>query len=84
MDAVLLGSDGAVDCGANLGDPTKVGFNDIITCVGGLMGAEIVDIHPLFKDAAPTLAHIAEGDIHPNNDGHQAIAEAVIAVYKGD
>jgi lysophospholipase L1-like esterase len=61
-----------------------VGLNDIITCVGGLMGAEIVDIHPLFKDAAPALTHIAEGDIHPNNDGHRAIADAVIAAYKGD
>jgi lysophospholipase L1-like esterase len=36
VDAVLLGSDGAVDCGANLGDLIKVGLNDIITCVGGL------------------------------------------------
>jgi lysophospholipase L1-like esterase len=84
VDAVLLGSDGAVDCGANLGDLIKVGLNDITTCVGGLMGAEIVDIHPLFKDAAPALTHIAEGDIHPNNDGHRAIADAVIAAYKGD
>jgi lysophospholipase L1-like esterase len=83
VDAVLLGSDGAVDCGANLGDLIKVGLNDIITCVGGLMGAEIVDIHPLFKDAAPALTHITEGDIHPNNDGYQTIADAVIAAYKG-
>jgi hypothetical protein len=83
VDAVLLGSDGAVDCGANLGDLIKVGLNDIITCVGGLMGAEIVDIHPLFNDAAPDLTHITEGDIHPNNDGHRAIADAVIVVYKG-
>jgi lysophospholipase L1-like esterase len=84
VEAVLLGSDGAVDCAANLGDPIKVGLNDIITCVGGLMGAEIVDIYPLFNDAAPALTHIAEGDIHPNNGGHQAIADAVIAAYKGD
>ena len=81
VEAVLLGSDGAVDCAANLGDPIKVGLNDIITCVGGLMGAEIVDIYPLFNDAAPALTHIAEGDIHPNNGGHQAIADAVIAAY---
>ena len=83
MDAALLGSDGAVDCGANLRDPVKVGLNDIIVCVGGLMGAEIVDVYPLFNDAAPALTHIAEGDIHPNDDGHQTIADAVIAAYDG-
>ena len=60
-----------------------MGLNDIITCAGGLMGAEIVDIHPLFNGAAPELTHITEGDIHPNNDGHQAIADAVIAAFIG-
>jgi lysophospholipase L1-like esterase len=81
VDAGLLGSDGAVDCVANPGDPTKVGLNDIIACFGGLMGAEVVDIYPLFDGAAPSLTNIAEGDIHPNNDGHQVIADAVIATY---
>jgi lysophospholipase L1-like esterase len=81
VDAVLLGRDGAIDCAANLRDPVKVGLNDIIVCVGGLAGAEIVDVYPLFNDAAPALTHIAEGEIHPNNDGHQAIADAVIAAY---
>jgi lysophospholipase L1-like esterase len=83
VDAALLGGDGAVDCAANLRDPVKVGLNDIIVCVGGIMGAEIVDVYPLFNDAAPALTHITEGDIHPNNDGHQAIADAVIAAYDG-
>jgi lysophospholipase L1-like esterase len=83
VDAALLGSDGAVDCAANLRDPVKVGLNDIIVCVGGPVGAEIVDVYPLFNDAAPALTHIAEGDIHPNDDGHQAIADAVIAAYDG-
>jgi lysophospholipase L1-like esterase len=82
-DTALLGSDGAVDCAANPGDPARVGLNDIIACSGELVGAEIVDIYPLFKDAAPALTHIAEGDVHPNNEGHQAIADAVIATYKG-
>jgi hypothetical protein len=83
VDAALLGSDGAVDCAANPADPTKVGLNDIIICVGRLAGAEIVDIYPLFNDAAPTLTHIGESDIHPNDDGHQAIADALIAAYQG-
>ena len=42
-----------------------------------------MDIYPLFNDAAPALTHIAEGDVHPNNEEHQAIADAVIATYKG-
>jgi lysophospholipase L1-like esterase len=84
VDAALLGSDGAVDCAANKENPVKVGLNDIIVCFGGLVGAEVVDIYPLFNDAAPALTHIAEGDIHPNDDGHRAIAEAVIAAYQGD
>jgi lysophospholipase L1-like esterase len=86
VDAALLGSDGAVDfdCAADPEEPNKLGFNDIIACSGGALGAEIVDIYPLFNDAAPALTHIAEGDIHPNNDGHQAIADAVIATYNGD
>ena len=74
VDAALLGSNGAADPE----EPNKLGFNDIIACSGGALGAEIVDIYPLFNDAAPALTHIAEGDIHPNNDGHQAIADAVI------
>ncbi len=80
VDAALLGNDGAVDfdCAADPEEPNKLGFNDIIACSGGALGAEIVDIYPLFNDAAPALTHIAEGDIHPNNDGHQAIADAVI------
>jgi lysophospholipase L1-like esterase len=84
VDAALLGNDGAVDCAANLRDPVKVGLNDIIVCVGELTGAEIVDVYPLFKDAAPVLTHIEENDIHPNNGGYRAIADAVIATYKGD
>jgi acyl-CoA thioesterase I len=84
VDAALLGNDGAVDCAANLRDPVKVGLNDIIVCIGGLMGAEIVEVYPLFKDATPALTHIEENDIHPNNDGYRAIANAVIATYKGD
>jgi lysophospholipase L1-like esterase len=83
VDAALLGSDGAVDCAANLRDPVKVGLNDIIVCIGGLVGVEIVDVYPLFNDAAPALTYITEGDIHPNNGGHQAIANAVIADYDG-
>jgi lysophospholipase L1-like esterase len=85
VDAALLGNDGTVnfDCAADPEEPNKLGFNDIIACSGGTLGAEIIDVYPLFNDAAPALTHIAEGDIHPNNDGYRAIADAVIATYKG-
>ena len=84
VDTALLGSDSAIDCAANPGNPAKMGLNDIIACFGGLVGVEIVDIYPQFNDAAPALTHIAEGDIHPNDDGHRAIADAVIAAYQAD
>jgi lysophospholipase L1-like esterase len=84
VDQALLGSDGAVDCAANKENPARMGLNDIIGCFGEPAGAEVVDIYPLFNDDAPALTHIAEGDIHPNDDGHRAIAEAVIAAYQGN
>jgi lysophospholipase L1-like esterase len=84
VDAALLGSDGAVDfgCAADPEEPNKLGFNDIIACRGGILGAEIVDVYPLFNDVAPALTHIADGDIHPNNDGHRAISHALISAYR--
>jgi lysophospholipase L1-like esterase len=84
VDAALLGNDGAVnfDCAADPEEPNKLGFNDVIACSGGILGAEIIDVYSLFNDAAPALTHIAEGNIHPNNEGYQAIADAVIATYK--
>ena len=84
VDAALLGNDGIIDCAANPGNPPRVGLNDIIVCFGELAGAETVDIYPLFNDAAPTLTHIAEGNIHPNDEGHQTIAKEVIAAYRAD
>lgn len=84
VDTALLGSDEDVDCDAILEDPKNMGLNDVIACVGELVGAEIVDIYPLFNKTAPELTHIAEEDIHPNNKGYQAIADEVIATYNGD
>lgn len=80
VDAAQLGSDGVVDCAASAADPTRVGLNDIITCIGRLYGAEIVDVHPLFRGRAPALTHIADTppDIHPNDAGHAVIASAFL------
>lgn len=80
VDAAQLGSDGVVDCAANATDPTRVGLNDIITCIGRLYGAEVVDVHPLFRGQAPSLTHITDTppDIHPNDAGHAVIAAAFL------
>ena len=80
-DGILLGIDGKIDCAANSADPRNAGINDLITCIGSAFGATAVDIYPLFSDKALALTHIGEGDIHPNDDGYEIIAEAVIAAY---
>ena len=83
-NGVLLGLDGVIDCAANAADPTKAGLNDLIVCIGASFGAKPVDLYPLFDGKALTLTHISEGDIHPNDQGHQVIANAVIRAYTSD
>jgi lysophospholipase L1-like esterase len=79
VDQALLGTDVTIDCTANQTDPTKMGLNDLITCIGDSFGVTVVNIYPLFEGNALALTHIAEGDIHPNNDGYALIANAFIA-----
>ena len=81
VDVALLGTDGVIDCAANA-DPANVGLNDLIACIGSSFGAIVVDTHPLFDDEALELTHIAEGDIHPNNDGYAVIANAFKDTFK--
>jgi len=83
IDMALMGIDGTIDCAANAVDSTKVGLNDLITCIGGAFGAETVDIYPIFNNQALALTHIGEGDVHPNDEGYRLIADAVIATYSG-
>jgi lysophospholipase L1-like esterase len=80
-DAVLLGIDGRIDCLAAQVDPRNTGLNDIIACIGAAFGATVVDIHPLFDGKALALTHIAEGDVHPNDEGHRVIAGAVFVAF---
>jgi lysophospholipase L1-like esterase len=82
-DALLLGSDLTIDCAANVGDPTKVGLNDLIACIGMANGAVIVDGYGAVDDGALHLTHIAEGDIHPTDAGYAAIANAFMDAEKG-
>jgi lysophospholipase L1-like esterase len=80
VDAVLLGSDGKIDC-ATL-DPTdaRIGLNDLIVCIGNSFEAQTVDVYPLFKDKGLLLTHIGAPtpDVHPNDAGHAVIADTFI------
>lgn len=79
---VLLGSDGRIDCAAVSRDPWTGGLNDLIACAANTFGAKLVDLYPLFDGQAATLTRINEGDIHPNDQGHEVIARAMIEAYR--
>jgi lysophospholipase L1-like esterase len=76
VDFALLGSDLTVDCAANAVDPTRIGLNDLITCIGMALGAVVVDLYPVIGDDSLTFTHIGVGDIHPNDAGYALIASA--------
>jgi len=82
-DALLLGTDLTIDCAANAGNPTKVGLNDLIACIGTANGAVVADGYGAVDDGALHLTHIAEGDIHPTDAGYAAIAHAFMDAEKG-
>jgi len=76
VDFALLGSDLTIDCAANAVDPTKIGLNDLISCIGMALGAVVVDLYPVIGDDSLTYTHIGVGDVHPNDDGYALIADA--------
>ena len=50
-------------------------LNGIMATVAGIFGATVVDVHAAFDDRALELTHIAMLDPHPNDEGHEVIAE---------
>jgi lysophospholipase L1-like esterase len=82
-DLLLLGTDLTIDCVANAVDPTKVGLNDLIACIGMANGALVADGYAAIDDQALHLTHIGEGDIHPTDAGYAAIASAFMEAEKG-
>ena len=87
VDAALLGADSAVDCAAAAANPFNAGLDDLITCTS--LGVEaafaglgidvvMVDGYAIIDDNALALTHIGDPgfNIHPNDLGYAAIAEA--------
>jgi len=79
VDAMLLGSDGRLDCS----NPAGWGMNDLIACLGTEAGADMVaNTYPTFAGKALVLTHIGEGNIHPNNAGYAQIASVFEEAYR--
>ena len=75
----MMGTDGVIDCAANIADSGKQGLNDIIACVGATFGSvKVANVHPAFDNKALALTHIAQ-DIHPNDAGYDVITDEFIA-----
>jgi lysophospholipase L1-like esterase len=52
-------------------------LNDVLRAAAGDQGLELVPIAPIFEDREASLTRILDGDVHPNDEGHRLIAEAV-------
>jgi len=59
------------------GTPFPEGLNDIIRSEAREQGVTLVDWHPLFEGKAKE--YISSDFIHPNDEGHRVMAEAVLA-----
>jgi lysophospholipase L1-like esterase len=76
----VAGSDGRVGC-----DPSEArpGLDDRIACVAERRRAGLVDLYAAFLGREAALTRISVGDVHPNADGYQVIADAIIEVLAG-
>ena len=77
-ELVLRGADRTLDCD---GTGEQLGLNDRIACIGAGHDAELADAYP------PFIGHGAIGDymsdnIHPNDAGHQVIADTFQAAFE--
>lgn len=74
LDSKLLGASVALNC-ADSGP--EVGLNDAIAQVASAHGALFANVYPAFDAAGQSF--ISGDHLHPNDAGHQAIADAIIA-----
>jgi lysophospholipase L1-like esterase len=73
-DTQLLGANGVASVSDTGGD---VGLNDVILQEATSRGIAVADAYPAFKAAGQSF--IANDHLHPNDAGHQAIADAFCA-----
>ena len=69
--------------GADLMAPRRArraGFNTAIRTVAAQAGVRVADVSRLFRGRAIELTWVRSGDIHPNDDGHRAIADLYLEV----
>ena len=74
MNTVLFGKSMSWSC-TDTGD--ELGLNDAIAQIAGQHGAEIANTYAAFEQAGQS--YIDPSTLHPNDAGHRAIADAVIA-----
>jgi lysophospholipase L1-like esterase len=75
FDLSLLGTDHKIDCA---GSAEARGLNDMIACVGAQHGALLADAYPPFVGKGDTWF---VDQVHPNDLGHQAIADVFSQAY---
>lgn len=74
-DEAIAGSDGIVAC-----DPSaSAGLDDRIACIAEARGTGLVDLHAAFRGRELELTRFADGDVHPNAEGYEVIADAIVA-----
>lgn len=78
--ATIVGADGVVGCRASEPDP---GLDDRIACVAAERNVELVDLYAAFLGRESELTRIGAGDVHPNDAGYAAIADAIVAAVEG-
>ncbi len=75
----VAGSDGIVAC-----DPSgSAGLDDRIACIAEARGTGLVDLHAAFRGRELELTRFGDGDVHPNAEGYQVIADAIVAGLPG-
>jgi Tol biopolymer transport system component/lysophospholipase L1-like esterase len=78
-EVALLGADRTIDCDSSADFP--YGLNDRIACIGADHGAVLADAYPPFIGHGPIGDYMAD-TIHPNDTGHQVIANTFQAAFE--